>query len=307
MKNVIVFIFCINWLSGQNNHLMIVKPNEILLWSTNIPENSQLTGTNKISPKGSYTNVTTPLLVVHKPELPNGLAVLVISGGGYSHIASGNEGYPVSQWLNSLGITAFELIYRLPGENENNRQVPFQDAQRAMRMIRNYAVTYKINPEKIGILGFSAGGHLAGYISSMSEYSFYKPQDSLDFVSARPDFCGLIYPIVSMQPINSKTNSFKNLLGPNPSKENENLFSVEKQVNSHTPPTFIAQSVDDPVSPIENSLLIFHSLREQKIPVEMHLFQTGGHGWGMGKSRSETLEWPKLFLNWLKQNKILEY
>ncbi|WP_126653913.1 alpha/beta hydrolase [Chryseobacterium aureum] len=273
------------------------------LWKT-IPDGPGPGGEMMISPKGSLTNIKIPKLIVHQPENPNGVAIVVISGGGYAHIESGSEGHPASEWLKSLGITAFELQYRLPGEGWANRSVPFQDVQRALRIIRKNAVEYKIDPGKIGVLGFSAGGHLAGYISSTSDISYYPPQDDIDLISAQPNFTAMIYPVVSMLPPNNTTHSFTSLLGKNSHTQDQIRLSVEKQVNAHTPITFLAQSEDDRIYPVENSILMYQALKDHAIPAELHLFQSGGHGWGLGKKGTSTGEWTELFLKWLKVNGI---
>lgn len=271
------------------------------LWKS-IPDGPGPKGENRVSEKGSLTNISLPQLIIHQPETSNGIAVLIISGGGYAHIESGSEGHPAGEWLKSQGITAFELIYRLPAEDWATRQVAFQDAQRALRIIRSSAEKYKIDPHKIGVLGFSAGGHLAGFISSTFDTAYYPSQDPIDQVSARPDFTAMIYPVVSMLPPYNKTHSFRSLMGKNPDRKDQIKLSVEKQVNGKTPVTFLAQSEDDPISPVENSILMYQALKDNKIPAELHLFQSGGHGWGLGKKGASTNEWTGLFINWLKIN-----
>ncbi|PSK90013.1 alpha/beta hydrolase [Taibaiella chishuiensis] len=275
------------------------------LWPGAAPGGPGPAGANRMSGKGSLTNVSRPRLLVHVPAKPNGTAILVISGGGYAHIELGKESYPAAQWLRSMGITAFELEYRLPGENWATRDVPFQDAQRAMRIIRGKAAVYGIDPAKIGVLGFSAGGHLAAYIASAFARNFYPPQDAWDSLSARPDFCGLLYPVISMLPPNNKTHAFKSILGADPAMAAERAYSAELQVGPQTPLTFIAQAVDDPVSPVANSTLMADALKAHHIPVELHLFSSGGHGWGMGKAGTETVTWPGLFAAWMKNNKLV--
>jgi acetyl esterase/lipase len=275
---------------------------QIALWSKNtMPDQLGTREEEIITGKGSVTNVSNPRLIVHRPKNPNGTAILVISGGGYAHIELGKESTPTANWLQSEGVTAFEIIYRLPQENRKTTNVPFEDAQRAMRLIRNSAKNYAIDPHKIGILGFSAGGHLAGMIATQPNKKFYEPIDAIDSISARPDFIGLIYPVISMLPPNNKTHAFKSILGANPSTSEEVAFSVERQVNAHTSPTFLAQAVDDPISPVENSILMNSALKKANVSVEMHLFQTGGHGWGLGRKGSEEVAWPGLFKEWVER------
>lgn len=280
---------------------------QISLWAkSNMPDQLGSINAEMITNKGSVTHVSDPRLIIRRPKNPNGTAILVISGGGYAHIELGKESTPTSKWLQSEGITAFELIYRLPQEGWKTTNVPFEDAQRAMRMIRSSAKNYGIDPHKIGILGFSAGGHLAGMIATQPNKMFYKPVDDIDSLSARPDFVGLIYPVISMLPPNNKTHAFKSILGKNPSTSEEIEFSVERQVNSQTPPTFLAQAIDDPISPVDNSLLMNDALKKVNVPVEMHLFKNGGHGWGLGKKGSEVAEWPGIFREWVEKIVILE-
>jgi hypothetical protein len=170
------------------------RTQEIPLWSTGkMPGGYGLQGAEIVSGKGSYTNISQPRLIVHLPEHPNGTAILVIGGGGYAHIEVGNESAPAAEWLSSQGITAFELIYRLPAEGWTTTLVPFQDGQRAVRLIRSMAEKFAIDPHKIGVMGFSAGGHLAAMLETESERQFYTPVDNIDHYSAKCDFAALLY------------------------------------------------------------------------------------------------------------------
>ncbi|MDN3691997.1 alpha/beta hydrolase [Chryseobacterium tructae] len=304
MKNTFWMIFLFSNLSFAQNKVEAQSFLPIITLWTKIPDGPGPKGEVIISSKGSFTNISAPKLIIHQPTHPNGIAVLIISGGGYAHIESGSEGNPAGEWLKSQGITAFELIYRLPGEGWATESVPFQDAQRALRIIRSNAEKYKINPNKIGVLGFSAGGHLAGYISSTFDKGYYPLQDAIDQVSARPDFTGMIYPVVSMLPPNNTTHSFKSLLGKSSDTKDQIKYSVEKQVTGQTPITFLAQSEDDPISSVENSILMYQALKNNQVPAELHLFQSGGHGWGLGKKETNTGEWTNLFLDWLKLNGV---
>lgn len=278
-----------------------VLPKEIKLWPGAMPDDGGGSRNDEmVSAKGSVTQVSTPRLLVHRPEHPNGTAVLIISGGGYAHIELGKESNPTASWLQSEGITAFELVYRLPQENWKTTNVPFQDAQRAMRIIRSKADALGI--QRIGVLGFSAGGHLAGIIATEPDHLFYTPVDAVDAISARPDFAALIYPVISMLPPNNKTHAKKSILGAQPIEAEEAAFSVEKLVDSHTPPTFLAQATDDPISPVANSYLMDEALKKANVAEELHIFPTGGHGWGLGKTGTPTVEWPQLFKAWAQRN-----
>jgi len=303
-KILLLLLWTITFASGQNLNDNAIKSssNAIFLWNNNMPGGNGPSITERISDNGAITNVSRPRLIVYQPEKPNGTAILVISGGGYAHIELGKESTPTAQWLQSQGITVFELIYRLPQEGWTTADVPFQDAQRAMRIIRSKANDYKINPNKIGILGFSAGGHLAGFIATQFDLHLYDAVDEMDLVSAKPNFLGLIYAVISMLPPNNKTHTFKSILGTNPSLSQETLFSIEKQVKEDTPITFLAQALDDSISPIDNIFLMSNALRLNKINFEMHVFQSGGHGWGMGKPDSVVSAWSELFKKWAKLN-----
>jgi len=302
---VFIFLFMYFSVAAQPGKPSSVLPKEqevIDLWKDKMPDQGGARGPEMVSDKGSVTHLSKPRLIVHRPENPNGTAVLVISGGGYAHIELGKESTPAAAWLQSQGVTAFELMYRLPQEGWPSANVPFEDAQRAVRLIRSIAVSYGVDPHKTGILGFSAGGHLAGITATLFDKKFYEPVDSIDSVSARPDFTGLIYPVISMLPPNNRTHSLRSILGSHPTLKEETDFSVEKQVTQDTPPAFLAHAADDPVSPVANSYLMEASLKNAGVPVEMHIFKTGGHGWGLGKPGSEVAQWPELFKSWAQRN-----
>jgi len=304
---VFSFFFASNFVDAQTtnkNFILSKDAEQIDLWRGNMPDKGGSKNGEIINDKGSVTNVSTPRLIVHQPKNPNGTAILVISGGGYAHIELGKESNPTANWLQSEGITAFELIYRLPQEGWKTTNVPFEDAQRAMRLIRSMANKYRFDQNKVGILGFSAGGHLAGITSTLFDKKFYKPVDAIDSLSSKPNFVGLIYPVISMLPPNNKTHSYKSILGNNPTLAQQTNFSVEKQVTTDTPPTFLAQAFDDPISPVDNSFLMEDALRKAKVPVEMHIFQDGGHGWGLGKQGTTVSSWPNLFKNWAQSNRF---
>jgi len=273
---------------------------EIPLWSRP-PGGNGPEGPEQTNAKGSVTNVSRARLVVYRPERPDGSAVLVIAGGGYGHIERGSESIPAAQWLQSLGVTVFELVYRLPGEGWSNI-APFQDGQRAMRLIKALAPKYGLAANRIGILGFSAGGHLAGTTAAEPDARRYAAIDAADQFSARPDFAGLIYPVLTFMPPYDNTRSRREIVGKHPDLAASEEFSVERHVGSGMPPTFLAQAADDPIAPIQNSLLMFNALKAAQIPAEMHVFQDGGHGWGLGKPGSQPHAWPRLFESWLAHN-----
>ncbi|MCX7290934.1 alpha/beta hydrolase [Janthinobacterium sp.] len=273
-------------------------PGAIVLWP-GAPPGGAAPGPQRDSAKGSITQVDQPYLIVHRPAQPNGTAVVLVSGGGYAHIEAGKESGPAASWLQAQGITAFELVYRLPQEG-GGVAAPFQDGQRAMRVVRARAKEWRIDPARIGMLGFSAGAHLAGMTAVEPDAARYAPADALDAVSARPDFAVLLYPVLTMQPPYDTTHAKKQLLGSHPTQAARDAMSVELHVDARTPPMFIAQALDDPISPPENSRLMAAALGRAGVPVELHLFQQGGHGWGLGKRGSEPAAWPQLLLAWLQ-------
>lgn len=273
-----------------------MPPGAIALWP-GAPPGGAAQGPQE-SGKGSITQVAQPYLVAHLPAQPNGMAMLVISGGGYAHIEAGKESGPAATWLQAQGIAAFELVYRLPQEG-GGTQAPFQDAQRAMRLLRSHAAQWHIDPARIGVLGFSAGAHLAGITAVRPDAPLTAAMDAIDNATARPDFAVLLYPVLTMQPPFDTTHAKKILLGAAPSQSARDALSVETLVHARTPPVFLAQALDDSIAPVDNSLLMFAALRRAQVPVALHVFQHGGHGWGLGKAGSEPAAWPQLLQAWL--------
>lgn len=279
-------------------------PDTIALWPGVPPDGAGPHGPEQVNAKGAVTNVARPRLIAHRPARPNGTAIIVIAGGGYMRIEVGKESTPAARWLQSTGTTAFELIYRLPREGWS-RDAPFQDGQRALRIVRAHAQDYRIDPARIGMVGFSAGGHLAGMTAVQPAEHFYAPVDAADAVSARPDFCGLIYPVLTMMPPYDHTHSRREIIGPHPTAAESEAYSVERHVGADAPPMFLAQAADDPISPIENSLMMFAALRAARVAAELHVFQSGRHGWGIGPPGSEVRAWPSLFAAWAAHNAFL--
>ncbi len=274
----------------------------INLWPGAMPGSGTVTGPEKIGSEGAATgsvsNVTVPRMVVVRPKKPNGAAVLVIGGGGYFRIQIGSAAMPTAQWLAKRGVTAFVLYYRLPGDGWGS-EVPFQDGQRAMRLLRGNWKTLGIDPKRIGVIGFSAGGHLAGTLATRGAHDFYSAVDAVDAVSAVPDFAGLIYPVISMRaPIDTtRTARYVSKL-----PEWRDAYSVEAQVTASTPPIFLAHAYDDPTADVAHSLRLAAAMHAAKRPVEMHLFQRGGHSWGLGKPGDPVAAWPRLFASWAQAN-----
>ncbi len=238
------------------------------------------------------------------PEKSNGTAVIICPGGGYSLLAIKHEGSQVAAWFNTLGITAFVLKYRLPDSAimVNKTIGPLQDAQKAIRIVRRHAKEFKIDPAKIGIMGFSAGGHLASTLSTHYNQKVYSPIDS---TNARPDFSILIYPVISMDSSITHMGSRINLLGKNPAPGLVKLYSNELQVDKSTPPAFLVQSMDDNVVPVKNSIDYALALKKYNIPCELHLYEKGGHGYGLGRTNDTESSWPEACEKWLKMHRFI--
>lgn len=248
------------------------------------------------------SKVTQPTLTLFlaDPKTANGTAVVICPGGGYLHLAINKEGYKIAKWFNSLGISAIVLKYRLPSDliMKDKTIGPLQDAQEAIRTVRRNAEKWKIDPNKIGIMGFSAGGHLASTLSTKFDENVYLVNDN---ISARPDFSILMYPVVSMQEAITHKGSRKYLLGENPSVELVNKFSNETQVKSNTPKTFIIHATNDKAVPVENSINYYLALKQNQVPVEMHIYENGGHGFGLGV-KGTNVNWPLACEKWLMAN-----
>ena len=274
------------------------------LWPDQPPGGTVPLGLENHDDKGAISNIAMPRVTIFRAPRPNGMAALVMAGGGYARIEAGLESTPACQWLQANGISAFELIYRLP-EDGWAAAAPFQDAQRAMRLIRARAAGFHIDPTRIGVIGFSAGGHLAGMTGVRPDEVWRDRLDDIDDIPARPNFMGLIYPVLTMMPPYDTTRSKREILGVNPTLSESEAWSIERHVNQRTPPVFLAQAADDPISPIANSLLMFQAARAAGISAELHVFQTGQHGWGMGRPGTETLAWPGLFMAWARASGFL--
>ncbi|WP_347302832.1 alpha/beta hydrolase [Croceibacterium sp. TMG7-5b_MA50] len=244
----------------------------------------------------------TPRMVVFRPQQPNGAAVLLTPGGGYSRVVIDKEGYELARWMNARGFTAFVLFYRLPGDGWQNRaDAPLADAQRAIRLIRHRAAEYGVDPERVGAMGFSAGGHLCADLSTRFAHPAYQPIDAADRLSARPSAAAPIYPVISMDPAIAHAGSRDLLLGPNPSPELEAAHSPDRVVLADAPPFFLLHAEDDNVVPVANTLRLREALKTAGVRVETHLFEVGGHGFGLRGTTGKPVEiWPELWRAWAR-------
>ena len=238
-----------------------------------------------------------PTLTLYQPspEKSTGAVIVVCPGGGYGGLA-GHEGRPIAEWLNGLGITAVVLHYRVA---PSKHPAMLQDAARAIRTVRANAEAWKVDPKRVGVIGFSAGGHLASTIATHFDAGNPEATDPVERFSSRPDRTILIYPVISLVTPYTHSGSKRNLIGENPSQELAESLSSELQVTKDTPPTFLAHTDEDGPVPAENSLLFALALRKAKVPMELHVFEKGQHGLGLGRDGYAFSEWPNLCAKWL--------
>jgi acetyl esterase/lipase len=251
------------------------------------------------------SKVTDPTITPYLPTkgTANGAAIIVCPGGSYSILASAHEGTAIAQEFNKIGVTAFVLKYRLPSDDimADKSIGPLQDAQTAIMIVRKRAAEWGIDPAKIGIIGFSAGGHLASTAGTHFDKVVIENKEN---ISVRPDFMMLIYPVITFGEY-AHTGSRANLIGKTPSAAQVELYSNEKQITANTPPTFLIHAQDDKTVPVENSLMFYEGLLKNHVKAEMHLFQEGGHGFGLNNSKSKD-KWFDWAANWLDENGFLK-
>jgi acetyl esterase/lipase len=231
-------------------------------------------------------------------------AVIVFPGGGYAHLSMEHEGSEIAQWLNNIGVSAFVLKYRLGPKYHH--PVELGDAQRAIRYVRAHAADYGIDPQRIGIWGFSAGGHLASTAGTHFDAGKADSVDLIDRQSSRPDFMILAYPVITFREPFLHRGSRDNLIGKNPDPALIDLLSNEDHVTGETPPTFLFHTSDDPVVPVQNSIFFYLALRKAQVPAEMHIYQHGPHGVGLAKNIPELSSWPMLLANWLRMRGLIQ-
>ncbi|HEV3078657.1 MAG TPA: alpha/beta hydrolase fold domain-containing protein [Gemmataceae bacterium] len=252
------------------------------------------------------TDKDKPSLTCYLPQADkaNGTAVVVCPGGGYVNLAMGHEGRDIARWLNDQGVTAFVLQYRLAPRYHH--PAPMQDVQRALRIVRARAGEWNIDPKRIGIWGFSAGGHLASTAATHFDSGKSDADDPIERVSCRPDFAILCYPVISMEPKTTHGGSKNSLLGREPDASLVELMSNDRQVTPQTPPTFLFHTNADAAVPAENSVLFYLALRKAKVPAELHIYEKGAHGVGLAPKDPVLSTWPELLAAWLNGRRLLK-
>jgi acetyl esterase/lipase len=247
------------------------------------------------------SKVTNPKLYVYQAAKPNGAAVIICPGGGYGILAIDKEGHDVAKKFQQIGVTAFVLKYRLPSDliMKDKSTGPLQDALQAIYLVRKNATTFGVDPNRVGIMGFSAGGHLA---STASTHFADMKIDNEENISLRPSFSILIYPVITFGQY-THAGSVKNLLGENPTEDQRKYFSSERQVTSQTPPTFLVHANNDKTVPVQNSLRYNEALVKNAVPAELHVYQEGGHGFGLNNKTTKD-DWFERLKNWLQANKL---
>jgi acetyl esterase/lipase len=276
----------------------------INLWPGSPPGGAGPSDNESLTRRGALTQISLPRMIVHQPDKPTGTAMLMCSGGGYAKVDIVNESTPAAIYFASRGITAIELVYRVPPEGWSIH-APFLDGVRAMKLLHANAARLKIDPARLGVMGFSAGGHLAGMIATGAADDLYVPTDDIDKSPSKAAFAALLYPVVTMMAPFDQTMSRMKICGMKPTQDLREEFSVEQHVTKDMPPTFIAHAVDDPIVPVDHSLMLFQALRNYRIDTEIHVYQSGGHGWGMGKTRPQVRSWAQLVETWLRVNGML--
>lgn len=301
IRYTLLFLYFI----GTTN-LCLGQDNIVPLWPTTIPNQK---ASNEVESQ-KYDNhiywignVQTPSIEIYAPAKRNAnrKAVIIFPGGAYHHLAYDYEGTDIAKWFNSQGITAFVLKYRLPESKSliTNHLAPLQDAQRALRLVRYHAEEWNISKDQIGIIGFSAGGHLASTLGTHYDEKIYDAMDSIDSLSARPDLMILVYPVITMKAPYTHVGSRTSLLGISPKAELVDYYSNELHVSNKTPQTFILHSADDKAVPVMNSILFFEALQKEEVFTEMHIYPEGDHGFSLAIGKGSLQNWTHLLSDWI--------
>jgi acetyl esterase/lipase len=276
---------------------------KLKVWPNGAPDNNGMTLPEETFEGKRVRNVSEAEIYVYLPKIGvnTGAAVVICPGGGYMIEAMDHEGYDLAEWLAEQGVAGIVLKYRLP---YGHSEIPLEDAQRALRLVRQKASEWGINPAKVGIAGSSAGGHLAS--TAGTKFDLGKPEaaDPIEKFSCRPDFMLLLYPVITFKEEFGHMGSRTNLIGAGNKWELVEKYSNELQVTAQTPPTFLILADDDTGVPSRNSVEFYLALKKYKIPAEMHIFRSGGHGFGMNKKNLPVDQWPNLFAQWMKSQGI---
>ena len=251
----------------------------------------------------AFYHVRKPWLLLRKPVRPNGGAVLIAPGGSYTRIATSKAGSDIDEWLSGLGYTVFTLGYRLPGDGwAAGPDVALQDVQRSVRLIRSQSQVLDLDPARVAVMGFSAGGHVAGLSATRFADRSYAPVDAADQLSAKPTVVAMCYPVVTATLPYAHAESARNLVGKTPTDAQRDYASVEKHVPADAPPTFVCATTDDPVVPMHNSILMFEALKAQKIASELHLYEGATHGFPLKNKAGELLPWATTALAFMERH-----
>lgn len=279
IASIILFLFVTTMLQAQ-------QPTEILLWPNGAPTSNGMNATVE-NLETHPIQIPQPSITVYRPEKPNGTAIIMCPGGGYSHLALDHEGHAMAQWMTWMGVTYVVLKYRMPnGHNE----VPLSDAEQAIRIVRNHASEWGLDANRIGIMGASAGGHLAASLATLHSSK-----------ETRPDFQILFYPVITMNKETTHSGSRTNLIGSQPTQELEQKYSLERQVTKDTPKAFIMLSADDRSVPPVNGISYYQALLEHNVLSALHVYPIGGHGWGYRDSFIYKRQWTGELEKWLRE------
>lgn len=276
---------------------------KLKVWPNGAPDSNGMTQPEEIFDGKRVRNVSVAEMYVYLPKMGvnTRAAVVICPGGGYGMEAMDHEGYDMASWLAQQGVAGIVLKYRLPYGHD---QIPLEDAQRAIRIVRQKAAEWGINPSRIGIAGSSAGGHLASTAGTSFDLGKPDSSDPIEKFSCRPDFMLLLYPVITFNEEFGHMGSRTNLIGPGNNWELVKKYSNEMNVSSQTPPTFLVLTDDDDVVPSQNSVQFYLALKKFNVPAEMHIFRNGGHGFGMNRKNLPVDQWPNLFIQWLKAQGI---
>ncbi|MEM8946431.1 MAG: alpha/beta hydrolase [Planctomycetota bacterium] len=291
---------------------MATEASVIPLWPGIAPGSEDYTGKERFDSRapavgnGWLTGVSKPTLTVYLPpeDARVGTAVVVCPGGGYGGLSIEKEGSTMAKWFAQRGVAAAVLKYR-HGGGLHQHPIPLNDAQRALRLVRSRADAWQLDIDSIGILGFSAGGHLAASAGTHFDKGQADATDPIERESCQPNFMVLVYPVISMKEELTNPGSRRNLLGQSPPKDLVRLMSNEMQVTADTCPTFITHAADDKAVPVENAVELYRALRKQNVPAEMHLYEIGGHGYGFYRGDRPADRWPDLLEVWLKGHGLM--